>query len=189
MKYLIIGISILWGQCVFAQTPTDGQSVSINGTVNFSKEKLTTDDDLNPFYKNTTISLNPQVGYFIIDNFSIGLLFSYRYHSYEDEDYEYSTEVLGVGPVIRYYLVSDKFSPFTTIGYTYATVFDDNDESDYGSNIWSIGLGLDYFVSSSIAVEGIISYFIAYNESSFQDITYKSETNTFGIGIGLNLFL
>ncbi|HMR89691.1 MAG TPA: hypothetical protein PKD51_16130 [Saprospiraceae bacterium] len=94
-------------------------------------------------------TLNPNIGYFVVDKFVTGL--SVSYYSYRN------TKSIGLNPFLRsYFLTSDRGSAFGGIGVIYVRQnSNDNIETLYGYNL---KLGYAIFLNRSIALEASANY-------------------------------
>ncbi len=173
---LIVSIS-------FAQGPIKQGTFNLGGTLSFSSQS--SDEDYNDF---ETILLNPQVGYFFVNNFSLGLSIIYQKVSVDEN----SESDWGIGPNARYYFVFDKVNPFLGIGYSYAETSRGSSNYKITSDKIIFNGGLEIFITNSVAIETLLSYMIneiKYPEANLsgKDLILKSKTIYFGVG--LNIFI
>lgn len=185
MKTLLsLAIILSFVLSIRAQNPIPSNTVNLSGTASFSSQSYDEGDD-----NRDVLFLNPQVGYFIIDNLSFGLSVNYERISLNS----YSTADWGVGPFIRYYLNFDKANPFISVGYNYCEnenlVVDENTTV----NQYVFSGGLDYFITDNVALEAILSYRLNNHKlPEAYSVYYKNleiKSKTFMIGVGFNIFL
>ena len=184
MKLVSVFFVFLFSISVTAQTPMEKGTISLNGSLSYSSQSYDGSDD-----NRNILMLNPQAGYFIAENFSLGLSLSYINYSLGSAS---STE-WGIGPSLRYYLPAEKVKPFFSLGYGYTKSSNSsNDDTWIGTQI-IITAGIDYFITKNVALETIASY--SFNNERLPD-SYKSyyksldqKSTTFMIGVGLNFFI
>ncbi|MCR9250387.1 MAG: hypothetical protein NXI20_08175 [bacterium] len=167
MKKLILSLTIL-GFISFsanAQIEQGAIFAGINSNLSFSSTNLNLDgsnDNLNSF------NINVGGGYFLIDNFMVGL--NAGYSSISQGDNDASSTLIGV--FSRYYING---APFIGVGF-------DNikpDEADsYGQFI--IQGGYAAFLTDNVSVEPAIQYLVE---------TGASDRNTFAITVGFGIYL
>lgn len=149
-----------------AQTVNAGAWM-VGGLAGFESSKADGDDDAT-----NTILINPNIGYFVIDNLGIGLNLGFANVSHGD----FSSTGLGVGPYARYYVFQGLF-PQVGIMYN-STKFEDEDAVT--STDINLGVGYSFFLNNSVAVEPMLGYTIGGGDD---------KTNTFGLMIGVQAFL
>ncbi|MDJ1501130.1 outer membrane beta-barrel protein [Xanthocytophaga agilis] len=147
------------------------------------------------------ISFSPTVGYFVIDNLVTGLIPSFEYDSFKlPNGNKTKSTSLGVGPFVRYYFGEGKLKPLLNASFLYYknttkpgySPVDPNDpvlEKDHiikqSYKFIQAGGGVAYFLSKSIAVEGIVNYghYMDYN------ILGSDKSNEVNISLGFQIFL
>jgi hypothetical protein len=102
--------------------------------------------------KMTSINLLPKVGYFVADNFAIGLDLNIALSSTKDgeDNDKYSQTLLSVGPFVRYYIPTSKVLPYFEISGSFGAInnkydYRDNsnwEDDEYKSSVMSIGGGV-----------------------------------------------
>lgn len=184
MKLRSVFIVFLFSTSLIAQTPMEKGTISLNGSLSFSSQSYDGSND-----NRNILMLNPQAGYFIAENFSLGLSLSYVNYSLGSTS---STE-WGIGPSLRYYLTSEKVKPFFSLGYGYTKSSSSSNDDKWIGTQFIITAGLDYFIIKNVALETIASY--SFNNEKLPD-SYKSfyknidqKSKTFMIGVGLNYFI
>lgn len=112
-KFALIAIAMLaMGPLAKAQLYVGG-SLGVNG--NNSKEVDNGKTELNP--SSTTIGFSPEVGFFLSDNFAVGLYLNSSFTFWNDRDsanpLKTNTTTWGIAPYARWYAIqSDKFGLF-----------------------------------------------------------------------------
>lgn len=184
MKLVSVFFVFLFSVSVTAQTPMEKGTISLNGSLSYSSQSYEGSDD-----NRNILMLNPQAGYFIAENFSLGLSLSYINYSLGSAS---STE-WGIGPNLRYYLPAEKVKPFFSLGYGYTKSSNSTNDDKWIGTQFIITAGLDYFMTENVALETIMSY--SFNNERLPD-SYKSfyknldqKSTTLLIGIGLNYFI
>ena len=180
--------TIFFALCIsvslFAQSPTSKGTINLNGNLSFSSQSYEEGND-----NTNVLTLNPQVGVFLIDNLSLGLSLSYDRISLGSS----SNTNWGIGPNLRYYFNSENVKPFLSIGYSYTETFTSLNDDKWKGHQFILGGGLDYFIARNVALETTVSYKFntvtipeSYN-AFYRNLEQKSKT--FLIGIGINFFL
>lgn len=177
-------IVFLFSISLAAQSSLEKGTFSLNGSLSYSSQSYDGADD-----SRNILMLNPQAGYFIVENFSLGLSLSYVNYSLGSSS---STE-WGIGPNLRYYLASEKVKPFFSLGYGCTKSSNSSSDDKWIGTQLILTAGLDYFIVKNVAIETTISY--SFNNEKLPD-SYKSyvksldqKSTTFLIGIGFNYFL
>ena len=146
-------------------------------------------------YKNTALSISPNIGYFIFDKFVAGaklsiLLLKYGYtQSSGGGTISYSTksQFYNLGPFARYYfLKTDKRANIFIEGvYQYQLRKDisPSSNSKQSANVFMINAGPVIYFNSSVGVEFTIGY------SSLKYSGISGSNNTIQTSIGLQIHL
>ena len=148
---------------------------SIYGGYSFSKQ----DDES---YNDIHFTLNPSVGYFIIDGLAIGIILSINY-SKSFGEVEYSYSYIGLETFIKYYFRNGLFINGNT-GIT----FNFREITDYRGYQFQLrpGVGYAFFVNSKISIEPSVNYqFIFFHN----DFTADARGNELYFSIGFKMFL
>ncbi|NOU48579.1 MAG: porin family protein [Bacteroidales bacterium] len=148
-------------------------------------------------YSTNAFSLNPLVGYFVIDNLAVGLMAQFASSKDKnDDDDVYKTSQISLMPMAIYYFpVDGNFRPFlqTGIGYasqnmTYTPKNGDEDKQTYSGIGFTFGGGVAYFVAKNISFE----LGIAYSQSTLKDSDdekAKVKQGNIGANISISIFL
>ncbi|MDJ1473322.1 outer membrane beta-barrel protein [Cytophagaceae bacterium DM2B3-1] len=147
------------------------------------------------------VSFSPTVGYFVVTNLVVGLTPAFEYKTFTlMNDSKTKSTSFGIGPFVRYYFGEGKLKPLLNASFLYYrnTVklgdlpIDPNDpvlEGDHkvkqGYKFIQLGGGIAYFLSKSIALEGIVNYghYMDY------DILGSNKSNEVAVSLGFQIFL
>jgi long-subunit fatty acid transport protein len=139
-----------------AQAQTSQGSVSLGGGINFgsSKSEQPGNDS-----KVTSVSFSPQVGYFVVDNFELGLALNVSSQSVKPStgtDYKYN--YFGVGPFARYYVFTsnEQFAFFgdARFGFNASKYKPETGSDTKGSSIaFSVSPGFVFFPTKHWGIE------------------------------------
>lgn len=148
-----------------------------------------------------SISFSPKVGYFVVTNLVVGLTPAFEYKSFTlINDNKTRSTSFGIGPFVRYYFGEGKLKPLINASFLYYRntvklgdlAIDPNDpvlEGDHevkqGYKFIQLGGGMAYFLSKSIALEGIVNYghYMDY------DILGSNKSNEVAVSLGFQIFL
>lgn len=160
----------------------------------------------------TTFTLRPDYGVFVIDNLCVGASLSgtlSRYndsYSLNDQELNNVAKSLGIGPFVRYYLAfNNKLYGIAHAGYNiewsrYESEFPyveaelASTSSSYRTSTWGIGAGLAYFLTPHTALEGMLGYAgrrhkVTDPDENFIYPSSREKTGTFSLSVGLRIFL
>jgi len=129
---------------------------------------------LNTNKGSSSFRFNPQLGFFVMDNFAVGGEMNMDF----SKAGTVKTSEVGLGPFARYYFGNKQTKPFIVSSTNYVAVTSKANNVDIKSTGWSFlfGVGFAAFLNRNIAVEGITGY------------RYANYSNTDGAG-GFNLSL
>ena len=189
-KILTALIGLFFYNCAIGQITKGNWMMGGNG--NFTKS---VQNGPGPDFdaKTTTISLSPNSGYFLANQFAAGarLKLDYNHRTYRNVE---STDAWWfAGPFVRYYILdNDRIVNFfseaafqfhlnkhkaTASGGGY------NSDSETGIGSYSLSLGTAIFLNSSVAIEGAFNYErIPKNDDGIK-------VNNFGFRIGFQIHL
>lgn len=134
----------------------------------------TSGEDFKPSY----ILASPSAGYFLGNKLATGIGLTYQ-----NNIGSYKSFTAGLN--VRYYIKRTQFAPFTEFffgGGKSKTQWDDNGQTvvDYNTTVVGhVGVGLDYFLTKNVALEGILKY-NRYNDLEDQNLNF---------GLGFQIFL
>ena len=151
-------------------------------------------------YKTLGFSFNPNVSYFFAKQLSIGLALPYSTNkSSSSGSPDTKVSSISVGPMIRYYFPFNKMAVFPELQYTFGqqtttgpvfspqtgTVTVETIKSKL--NMLRTGVGVTYFLNSSIGVEGLLYYL--KSENKYDDGSQlSSSVSQFGINFGFQIY-
>ena len=148
-------------------------------------------DDTQDEVKTSNFTFTPKAGYFITNNFALGLELGFGSNKRDDYGSTPSVEkdnVMGIGVFGRYYFaeLGQRFKVYSELGVGYLSykneLEDGNGTTENKASGFGIdaGLGFNYFVTPKVAINFALSDLIGYN-------TYKPEngeaTNNFYVNI------
>ncbi len=194
----IIGISSSFGLLNLE----NGSSLS---GFSFSRIKLKSDvtgfDPGEPD-KQTRFNLTPRIGYFVIDNLSVGLdiTLSTTVNKSGDIDLKESNNFLLAGPFVRYYIPTDKVFPFVEVsgalgGLTSKTEGSDsffNEDREDKSSLRTIlgGAGMAVPLGDKVLFDFMVGYsslFVKQREDNPEN--FRTLINSFGFRFGFAVVL
>lgn len=147
-----------------------------------------------------TFNISPDISYFFIDRLSIGAAIPLEY-SKSSDDYQTSRyTAYAIGPVVRYYFPFKKMAVFPELSYLfggyisrgpdYSPITGGIEESKITgkTNTLKTGMGLTYFLNSSVGLEGVLFY---QNDKAASADGYPEQYNSASISfnIGLQVYL
>jgi hypothetical protein len=144
---LIIGLMPALGQ-------TEKGSWLIGGYGNIDVYNVGSD------YRQFYTSINPQAGYFLVDNFALGT----RLPLSGSTSPGFRTYTLGIGPFIRYYVGESRIRFFgeAQANLNYGYQFNEYAIGDETTNelyiVYGAGLGLAYFITPRVGLEAMLGY-------------------------------
>jgi hypothetical protein len=174
--YLLAGLLLITTN-VLAESPTDKGVYSLGGSISY--RDVDGDYDLDE----KIFTFSPSGRYFIFDNIALGGSLTYSKNSWGSVD----AKSYGIGPNIRYYLPYKTVNPFFEASYSYLrTKFDDTlSTSKTTSDEYTVGFGLDLFISRNVSIEPVVNYSWRDDKSG----TFEWDVKTLYFGIGVNLFI
>lgn len=197
MKKTLVLLLIITSFSLSAQT--NKGSFMIGGTASFTFQKSQSDGM--GLGKGKVLSASPQVSYFFIKNFSVGLSFplSRSWHKYTtsynpQEEFHTVSYSTGLGPVVRYYFPVKNFFIIAQGSYgwyytksTYDTIdpvtgtIQGSDERSTKNKGYSLAAGPAFFLSPYTSIEILATY----RDSSYDNI----DNSIFDISVGLQIYL
>lgn len=204
-KLVIVMLCLFTAASLKAQTESGNIFVGGGFGINNNKTETVDGNATVGYNRSTTISVRPQVGFFIADNFAIGasVVYSNNVNENIDEDLNKNND-LQFSPFARYYIpMTEQFSIYGQgafgIGFRNSEIVVNNTTTDTGDGlITSFGLsgGLAFFPTEKINVNlglNILS-FSAVNTSIPNSNVENTNTNfnfgidTFSPFLSLNYF-
>jgi hypothetical protein len=146
------------------------------------------------------INFAPKVGYFIVDNFALGIGLDYTFSTVREPNTDRTNDSdLLFGPYARYYLpVGNDMSFFFEADFGFGTSSDQQyiggDKQSINTNIFAVGAGPGFTILSTadIGIEALLKYNFARGqfetESAGITATTKTITNQFDFAIGIEFY-
>lgn len=131
----------------------------------------------------THFAISPNIGYFIIDNFSVGTYANYSFDKNASSDIKFSH--YNFGPFIRYYFLKPEkqVNYFLQTSYIYEEGWSNNrNDGRYHNNGYGLRAGMSIFFNESVALELALDYNVRRDNSS-------TDFNSFKIGLGFQIHL
>lgn len=175
IRTIILATALLFSLSTQAQITKGNWMVGGSGYFNTSNVKNSNGEVLQSI---NSVLIQPNVGYFLFDNFASGLSLSYGFNK---TDGGFSNSGFGIGPYVRYYFLKPESLVNILIepNYYYGKDFDKTDfTSSYGLKVGPV-----IYFNSSVCLELLAKYeHIFYSYDSFT-------TDSFQIGLGLQIHL
>lgn len=170
----------------FTHAQTSSGSLMFGGGIDFSSNSRQADNGNNY----SSVSFSPSAGYFISDNFAVGLSFTVASEKSGVGPNRSTENTFGMGPFARYYFFTsnEQFAIFGQAGLSLATEKDTNGAgfvSKSSSTTFSLFPGAAYFFNEHWAVELSITGFqlTSYDPNKDND----NDKSTF-VNFGLHTF-
>ncbi len=153
---------------------------TVGGSISYSSYK-----EENNSTDQSSFVFMPTLGYLFVENFYTGMMLLYSHYSSGD----YSSNSIGLGPIVKYFFGDEKLKPFAGGRLTYIT--NTNGQNDDFSNQTDLTLsgGINYFVTDYFALEASINYSFLFRHSDISKITSDAKARTVQISIGANYFI
>lgn len=191
--YTTIIILILFNSVIFSQSAIMKGNYSLSGSISYYYSKNTINNQLSySEFKIDNFMFSPDFGFFITDNLLLGGNISFNYNELKSKSTYRNTfenlitienksirRHLAIGPNVRYYFNTLSFFPFVEIAYNYSNEL----ASDQYGHIFNFTGGINYFLSTSVALEPFIGYSLGTYKNPDEDL------NTFSVGIRVNYFV
>jgi len=174
-KSLLFLIALSFLFTLKAQITKHNWLVGGNAIFSRQQEKLIGSD-----IKSTSIQINPNFGYFIVDKFSVGLRPGFGYLNLKTDTYHNKTTSWVVGPFVRYYFLSTTNRTNLIAETSYQYFSSSNGDSQ---NLLLFSAGPVIFLNQSVGVE------LTANYKVFKTINTEISSKTFFIAIGLQVHL
>lgn len=178
-NFAIIAILVLFTTTVKAQT-AKGNMV-IGGSFRFSSNtQQTTNDDL----KSSSFGISPSFGYFVSDNFAVGVNGGFNSINYSNDDKQTS---FNFGPFVRYYkfIADDKFAFTADAGFGFGSGKYDSElnvDSKTSSFNLYVSPGFAYFFSPKWSLDFQLQGISYSRNDPNKDVDNDKNANfTFGV--------
>lgn len=166
----------------------------VGGSLSFSAEteKTKYDGNTQTDGKWTSFSLEPQFGYFVIDNLAVGASLDLglsKWRDDDDSDDDYTSTSIEFRPTVRYYLPQNIFfQGQVAFGSSKDKYGSGNvDEDKYSNSGFTLGVGYAYFLNDNIAIEPLIGYGSWGQKDKETDTKYVD--NGLFLRIGFQIYL
>jgi hypothetical protein len=176
-----------------------GSTIGISSTSsNISQSTSTGNGEKTP--RSLQINLSPSIGYFLMEDFALGIGLDYTYSYQRDGDNNRRTDSdFLFGPFMRYYLpVKEKMAFFGVLDFGFGNSSNENlllnGNESVSSNILAVGVGPGFTIISTnaIGLETIFKYNFARSkfDTELAGIKTSTTTNTsqFDISLGVQLY-
>jgi hypothetical protein len=146
------------------------------------------------------VNLSPSIGYFLMDDFALGIGMDYTYSYQRDVDNNRRTDSdFLFGPFVRYYMpVGERMAFFGVLTFGFGNSSNENllltGNQSVSSNIFAVGVGPGFTIISNnaIGLETIFKYNFARSkfDTELGGIKTSTTTNTnqFDISLGVQLY-
>lgn len=130
--------------------------------------------------KTTSFSINPNIGYFIIDKLAVGASVKLAYIFESNANTSNNSFNYGIGPFVRYYFLETEkpLNIFSEVSYNIERI--NNIDSKIDS--FKIKAGAVYFLNNSVGIEVALNYL---NQKNNTDI----KNNAIFLGVGFQIHL
>ncbi len=143
----------------------------------------------------TTLTLKPELGYFVYDNFSIGLTGLIVADASEINNFDGS-----LLSEFKYYFLQDKFRPFVKLnaGYRKTSIYERSVSSSSFSTIHGLaigsGIGGAYFLNDNISIDFSLQYLYSDMKRKGQvppqfRTDYSVKQTNINVFVGLSFYL
>lgn len=216
MKKLLLTASLAFFGVISAQTEKGSFIISgktglgfTSNTVKYKYDGQTTDGP-----KTNTFNISPSIGYFIADNFALGLALDYKSTTSKQKIEIFNSNIIGgyimknaketqtilsIVPNATYFFSKEKIRPYLGAGLglanakyksNYATESSSGDGfSHSGSNnsgfIWTANGGLLFLIAPTVSID----LGLGYANYSFKEKDLKTTSGAFGANAGISVFL
>lgn len=180
----------------------DRGNFMVGSTVGFStaNSKVTIGDVENEGLTAQQINVAPAIGYFVLDNFALGLGADFTLNSVTEPGQDKTTDSdLLFGPFARYYFpMGDNVALFFVTNFGFGNSTDEQivgeNKQSIETNVFAIGAGpgLTVYSTGGFAIETVFKY--NYANSKFDatnggvTTTTKTRTNQFALALGLQYY-
>ena len=184
-------------------------NIIVEGNIGFNSSKSTESDNTGDLFENNTssINFNPKAGYFISDDLVIGV--ELNFGSAKDEDTfigttgfitESKTNNLGAGVFARYYFLElgKRFKTYGEFGAGFnsakaetsqtgsTSLLQDSESNSIGAGL---GLGINYFISDSFAINfgltDLLSFTTGTQKDNLDPTGFERKTASFSGNINI----
>ena len=211
MKKMLLFLSLI-GMVSYTNAQTGSGTIMIGGGLHFnnSTEKNTVAGSTTDGPKTTSFGINPRVGYFIGENFALGVELGYSSDVTKENDpspgvdeTKNTSSTFSIAPFVRYYSpIAEKAGAFLNASVGYSTGKNKFESTDAGGTTTStdadisgfdagITPGLYWFITQKVGLEASFG-FIGFsssktsddddNETKTSNLDFELDTRTIGLG-------
>ncbi len=187
-----------------ANAQTEKGSVIISGTTNlgFNNEKVTykAGSITEEAPKINTFSITPSFGYFVADDFALGIdvnaFISTKTEEFAGSNYVTKTTRFTAMPTFTYFFHNESsFIPYLRAGVGYGTnkekesYLGNSKNYDYDGFAWKTKAGVQFFVTKSIAFDLGLGYGKFHGKRDYQGKEMTITHKNLGANVGISVFL
>lgn len=189
-KLLLLVLSVfLVSSISFAQVGKGSKYVNASSSLSFSSMKTKIGHPEGDYeYTDIEFSIEPSVGYFIMDGLAIGISGLYESSKYKHDDYESDPYVrYGLAVFGKYYFGQGSIKPFgkAEVGLIGSSEGEEDYDKDSGM-LFGAGVGVAYFLNEFVAIEGGLDYNM-YNLKNKEESNYTQKTSGIQFKVGFTL--
>jgi len=178
--------------CAYGQFEKGKMLVGGSIGADFSTNKTKYDGNTFTNGRYSSVSFDPQFGFFVIDNLALGAALGIRTDTYNEDGSDYKTvdNEFTLQPMVRYYLKSRFFFQGNFIaGNSKSKVIDDGETGDIKYNVsgWALAAGYAFLLNDHIAIEPRVGYGGRSYKNKENDVT--SVDNGLFIRVGFQIYL
>jgi len=165
---IALTILLLSTLSLFSQTEKGKYLLGASSNIgaSFTKQKFKSNTTTQEYGNTNTFSLSPHIGYFVADNFAIGIELAMSFSNYKDKNNHSSSanNTYVFAPFLKYYFSQNEFKPFLFAEYGIGTHHSKHDSPYYnydGKNklsVLAIGGGVSYFINTTIGLDLGVNY-------------------------------
>lgn len=212
MKKLLLTASLAFFGIISAQTEKGSFIISGKTGLGFTSNtvKYKYDGQTNDGPKTNTFNISPSIGYFLVDNFALGIACDYKSTTAKQNiemldpmiTGEFTTEyikttqtIVSVVPNATYFFSKGKTRPYLGAGlglgsaknksnFTSDDAFS-NTENNKTGLVWTASGGLMFLITPTIGLD----LGLGYANYSFKENDVKTSSGAFGANAGISVFL
>ena len=178
MKKILIFTIVTLNVAVKSNSQITKKTWHVGGSGSFSSTKY--DFVTGSNQKITEIDFNSNIGFFVIDKFSIGLKPGVNYRESDLQNSGYSQTFLRIGPFARYYFLSKEKAVNLLSEITYQFISSSKSAEE---NRFSVQAGPVIYFNMAVGLE----FLLGYSTSKYSDDGGTSSSVTFSIGFQFHL--
>ncbi len=183
----------------FGQTEKNNFIIGTGSKLDFNAQNEKYPDSTANGSSSHSFTINPYVGFFIINNLAAGIEILYNKSSSiwaSDSDRYFSTSY-GLGPFARYYLGRNMIRPFVQGGLkftreNYRTDFPGDygkTKGHYNTIDYDLDLGMAYFINNKISLDFKIGYNAEKRKDNQPGGSANERIQNIGLSIAFNFLL